>query len=128
MDLTLLAAEVARFFFMKASEGAITKLGEDSLSKLYKLKGIIQDWLQEKAIRKEAAENPEVLQAEILEEFSKNGNNSFKKKVEDLVEDLRQVESNNVNANQTNQFGSNQAIGSLQGDAIGRDKNQNFFR
>lgn len=124
MELTLLAAEVARFFFMKASEGAITKLGEDSLSKLYKLKGIIQ----EKAIRKEAAENPEVLQAEILEEFSKNGNNSFKKKVEDLVEDLRQVESNNVNANQTNQFGSNQAIGSLQGDAIGRDKNQNFFR
>jgi hypothetical protein len=115
MDLTLLAGEIARFFFMKASEGAIEKIGEDFTTNLYKLKGIIQDWLQTRARGKEAAENPDILEAEIIEEFSNNPNNPLKGKLESLVEELRQVEGNNITATQTNKWGNNQTIGSMKG-------------
>jgi hypothetical protein len=128
MDLTILAAEAARFFFMKASEGAITKVGGDALTKLYKLKGIIQDWLQANGINKEASETPEMLQAEIIEEFATKRNDRLKQELEDLVRDLKQAETNSVNAYQRNVYGSNQAMRTLNGDAVGRDKNQTFLR
>lgn len=118
MDPTILAEEIVRFFFMKASEGAVQKVGEDFTTNLYKLKGIVQDWLQGRAKKKESAENPEVLEAELIEDFSDSPKSFIKGELESLVQELQQIERNNVSASQTNEFGNNQAVGSVKGGNV----------
>jgi hypothetical protein len=128
MDPTALALAIVNYFFMKASDGAIQKLGEDFTSKLYKLKGIVQDWSQNRARGKEATEKPEVLEAEIIEEFSNQPNSALKSQLENVVQELQQIEKNNVNPSQTNTFGNNQAIGSVKGGNVAAGNQENYFR
>lgn len=131
MEPTVLATIVAQYFFTKATDGAIEKLGEDFVEHLYGLKLTVRNWLKTDNRRKEAALEPQVLEAELLEDFSKNKNTPFKGELENFVKKLQsieKIETININASQRTQQGSSQIIGSMKDSQMAGGNQQNNFR
>lgn len=133
MEPTLLATAAAQYFFIKATDGAIQKLGEDFTTRLYRLKWLIEQWLKNNSKQKEATQEPQILEAELIEDFTKNQNPSFKEELESLVkqlQDIDQAKSTNIiiNASQRTQHGSSMAMGSVEGSQVSGGNQQNLFR
>ena len=133
MEPTLLATAVAQYFFIKATDGAIQKLGEDFTIHLYRLKWLVEQWLKNHSKQKETVQEPQILEAELLEDFTKNKNTSFKEELESLVKQLQDINKNKINnitinANQRTQHGSSMVMGTAEGSQIAGGDQENSFR
>jgi hypothetical protein len=118
--MEFIAGEAVRFLCEQIAVGGLQKLGGDAFSKLLqKLKGLLDYKLAGKPELEQAQEQPEILEAVIVEEFRKDP--SFYNNLQELVTQLREAEKERSDINQnTNNFGQMGDV--VAGDNVGGDK------
>ena len=122
--MEFIAGEAVRFLCEQIAVGGLQKLGGDAFSKLLqKLKGLLDYKLVDRPELEQAQEQPEILEAVIVEEFRKDPN--FYNNLQELVTQLREAEKERSNINQsTNLSGVTQNTNNSgrMGDVVAGDK------
>lgn len=124
--MEFIASEAVRFFMEQIAVGGVQRLAGDAFANLLrKLKGLLDYKFAGRPELTQAHEQPEVLEAVIVEEVRKDPD--FYNKLKEIVTQLRQAEENRllVNTNQsTNLSGVTQNTNNSghMGDVVAGDK------